>query len=384
MSIEDRILKKNIPGKYSWWEKDGDEEQENERAGVNGALSDDDDGEEISEVDRQRALQNVPEPIRNAYNANRIREKGNTGVKGVLQDYREWRNNENEQQVLEAQLRSYLINRAARGVTRAEVGATATVLAQMQQTVEDSDEDDDDDDDFLESYRAQRMQQMRAAAMVPTFGDISEITGDEYVDAVDKVDPRVFVVVHLYEPYIHLCQRMNRTLEVLARRHPTVKFLRMRADHCRQVTGTAFDAIALPTLIIYKGGKTVNTVVRVQDEVGEELGVDEVEWLLSLEGVFKGDAAGPSNGAVSLAGGAVIAEYSAREARNLTGETVNASAHFRDVYETTNASIDREARIADFAERVGDYDPLVCGTSRWKDEPDDDFDAPAEDDLLAS
>ena len=79
----------------------------------------------------------------------------------------------------------------------------------------DSDDDDDDDDGgFLGSYRRRRLEQLKAAAGRPQFGQIQEAERSNFVSAVDTEDPRTSVVVHLYEPYIGACRRMNRFLEV--------------------------------------------------------------------------------------------------------------------------------------------------------------------------
>lgn len=82
---------------------------------------------------------------------------------------------------------------------------------------DDGDEDDDDDDDdggFLGEYRQRRLEQLKATAGRPEFGQIVEAERATFVKAVDTEDPRTNVVVHLYEPYIGACRRMNRFLEV--------------------------------------------------------------------------------------------------------------------------------------------------------------------------
>lgn len=387
MSIEDKLLKKNIPGKHSWWEKDGDEDREMARAFDPDAAdpqccaADNSDGALIEEQ-RQLAMAGVPEPLRHAHAAQRLREKGNTGVKGVLKDYREWRDNENETQRLEQELRNYLLMRVARGAERSveDSQAIAEAAAAAAQQLDDSDEDDDgDDDEFMEEYRAARLRQLQAAASKPIFGSIREVSAADYLEEVDGVDPRVSVVVHLYEPYIGACQKMNRALELLARRYPGVKFLRMLADQCRQATGQVYDHVGLPTLVVYRAGETISAHVRVQDELSETFGADDVEWLLSRDQVFESLASGGASAPVAAVAGATIAEYSAQDARNLHGETVNASGHFRETYEAFggDAAAEKaaeraaqEARIADLASRMGGSDPLAYGgESRWDGDP---------------
>lgn len=72
-----------------------------------------------------------------------------------------------------------------------------------------------------------------------------------FLDAVDKEDARVYVVVHLYEHCIKECGRVNAYLEILARRHAHTKFLRMVASTAKK----DLDPIALPMLVIYRKGE---------------------------------------------------------------------------------------------------------------------------------
>lgn len=90
--LEDRILKKNIPGKYTWWEKDSDEEGERARADwIDREASDPE--KEMTELQKQtKWVENdCPEPIRRTIVARQERERARTGVKGVLADYRDWK-----------------------------------------------------------------------------------------------------------------------------------------------------------------------------------------------------------------------------------------------------------------------------------------------------
>lgn len=89
-------MKKNIPGKYTWWEKDSDEE--NGRARADWLDPDASDPEaEMTELEKQKKwIENdCPEPIRRTIMARQERERARTGVKGVLADFRDWKRAEN-------------------------------------------------------------------------------------------------------------------------------------------------------------------------------------------------------------------------------------------------------------------------------------------------
>lgn len=90
--LEDKILKKNIPGKYTWWEKDSDEEGEGARADwVDREASDPET--EMTELEKQQKWveNDCPEPIRRTIMAREEKERARTGVKGVLADYDAWK-----------------------------------------------------------------------------------------------------------------------------------------------------------------------------------------------------------------------------------------------------------------------------------------------------
>ena len=93
--LEDKILKTNIPGKYTWWDKDSDEEH---------SLHDSDEeltDEQLKErgmtdmqkVQKWESMGDVPKPLQMAALNNARRAAGevgamHTGPKGVLNDYK--------------------------------------------------------------------------------------------------------------------------------------------------------------------------------------------------------------------------------------------------------------------------------------------------------
>ena len=140
-----------------------------------------------------------------------------------------------------------------------------------------ADDDDDDDDAFFAAYRATRLREMAAAAALPSYGKVRALDDRiAFVDAVDAVDARVFAVVLLYEPYIPACRALLRVLPEVAALRPHTCFMTLPAT-----TATAgFDAAGLPALVVYKGGETVEALVRVSDALGPTPTAAEVESFL--------------------------------------------------------------------------------------------------------
>lgn len=94
--LEDKILKKNIPGKYTWWEKDSDEEGEGARAEWVDEEASDPEAELTELQKQQKWVENdCPEPIRRTIMARQEKERARTGVKGVLADYGDWKRSKN-------------------------------------------------------------------------------------------------------------------------------------------------------------------------------------------------------------------------------------------------------------------------------------------------
>lgn len=71
--------------------------------------------------------------------------------------------------------------------------------------------------------------------------------------------------------------------KVLASKHPTVKFLRLRSS----AADNSYDPVALPTLLLYRSGEVIGCMTRVTDDIGESFTLDDVEWLLQDKDAFE-------------------------------------------------------------------------------------------------
>ena len=110
----------------------------------------------------------------------------------------------------------------------------------------------------------------------PIFGNVREVSAADFLEEIDNEDPRVIVIVHLYEPTVNSCTRMNRFIEEMARTMSEIKFLRMHASS----NEIELDRMTLPILNIYKGGKSVTVLAGIAEELGEYFVREDVEWLL--------------------------------------------------------------------------------------------------------
>ena len=110
-------------------------------------------------------------------------------------------------------------------------------------------EDDFEDDRFLEAYRQKRLaelsqqQQQRRSE----FGEMTEITGTDFVKQVTETSAHAWVIVLLYEPRHLKCAELEKCLIELAGDFPYTKFVKILSEEC--IPG--YPRHHLPTLLVY-------------------------------------------------------------------------------------------------------------------------------------
>lgn len=277
--LEDRYLRQNVPGRWSSidekdthniesYENDIEEADENDiKISADEALLQD---------ARNLSIEGVPDTIRRGILAERER-KTKTGVKGVIADYKAAVKMEQAAKMAKDQFRRDILTRMAEG-TR----VTSSQQINNVPIIKSEDEVDDDQDKlFMEEFRRKRLQEMQITSTLPVFGSFREVDSSDFSDEIDETDPRVFVVVHLYETSIQSCILLNRHLEQMAVTNPHIKFLRMNAS----LNEVNIALVAMPMLTVYRAGDTVNIIAAVESELGPKFTADDVEWLLETNGV---------------------------------------------------------------------------------------------------
>ena len=199
----------------------------------------------------------------------------NTGPKGVMEDKRQ------------ADIKAAMQRRADATLRQENYAAQAPRgLALAQQPGEDEDDEDDDDEDAtLRRYRQQRLEQLQKVAQartyLPTFGELVDMSIDNYIEVVDGRHSETFVVVHLYEPHLPACVRLNFRLQELADKFDQVCFGSMVASEAKEGMGTA----DLPALVAYRGGEYLESELRVHETIGDELPLAALQDLVQGLGV---------------------------------------------------------------------------------------------------
>ncbi|KAF2078402.1 hypothetical protein CYY_000269 [Polysphondylium violaceum] len=199
------------------------------------------------------------------------RAGGNTGIKGVLGDYAEFR---------EQQKQAYKDKMAA---NRAMLERMAfTTRDQPENKVED--ELDSDEEDLerirkarLEQWKSKQSKQDNSVPKNKVFGYLKQITSHEYVDEIDNEPPNVFVIIHLFQSYVPACVLLNNYLGQMAVKYRSIKFLKILSTEAK----SNYHDAALPSLLVYIGGKLLVSFIPITEELGNTFDKEDIELLLS-------------------------------------------------------------------------------------------------------
>lgn len=143
--------------------------------------------------------------------------------------------------------------------------------------------EDSEDEAVLLEYRNKRIAELKALAEKQKFGSVREISGQDYIDEVNKAGDGIYVVLHLYEQGITLCALINQFMNTLASRYPEVKFIKSIATTCIP----NFPEKNLPSIFIYYEGTIQKQIIGPEELRGEKLTIDELEYMLGKYGAIK-------------------------------------------------------------------------------------------------
>ncbi|XP_007944422.1 phosducin-like protein 2 [Orycteropus afer afer] len=155
-------------------------------------------------------------------------------------------------------------------------------LAQLKEA---EDEFDDEDMRAIEIYREKRLQEWKALKKKQKFGELREISGNQYVKEVTNAEKDVWVIIHLYRTSIPMCLLVNQHLSLLARKFPETKFVKAIVNSCIQ----HYHDNCLPTIFVYKNGQIEGKFIGIIECGGINLKLEELEWKLAEVGAVQTD-----------------------------------------------------------------------------------------------
>ncbi|XP_063300688.1 phosducin-like protein 3 [Pelobates fuscus] len=159
-------------------------------------------------------------------------------------------------------------------------------VVKTYETLEDNEDDfNEEDEHAIELYRLQRIAQWQATQVKNKYGEVGEISGQDYVREVTEAGKGIWVILHLYKPGIPICTLLNQHLAVLARKFKDVKFLKAISTTCIP----NYPDENLPTIFVYLDGNIQTQFIGPLMFGGMNLTKDELEWKLAESGAVKTD-----------------------------------------------------------------------------------------------
>lgn len=238
-----------------------------------------DSGDESDPENKGRESTKEPSFIPEAKISEYSGTSANTGPKGVISDWREFKRLETENRETQEQERKALMTKLSM-TCRSHLDDER----EKQKDEEFMEQFEDFEDEFLKEYRQKRIEEMRKALEnVPKFGSLISLGRKDFIDAIDKEKPGVKIVVHIYEDKVEACKAMNGCIACLAKEYPTVKFCKMKAS---DALSKKFSVDGVPALLVYKSGEIVGNFIRLTDEFGEDFYATDVESFLQEHGIL--------------------------------------------------------------------------------------------------
>ncbi|KAM3910488.1 phosducin-like protein [Leptodactylus fuscus] len=240
------------------------------------------DDEEDSDQDRKIREGNVGES-----DGGKEGSAVNTGPKGVINDWRRYKQLENEQNEEQKRELEQLVKRLSM-TCKSQLDEEKDKQKQKEleeklhgkMSMQEYNMHQQDDEDFLEQYRRQRIEEMKQqlchSQVYKKVFDIS--SGEEFLDTVDNEPKNTLVIILIYEDEIPGAEAASGSIMCLASEYPGVKFCRVKSSLLG--TSSKFTKNALPALLVYKSGELIGNFVRITDQLGEDFFAVDLEAFL--------------------------------------------------------------------------------------------------------
>ncbi|XP_056125112.1 phosducin b isoform X2 [Rhinichthys klamathensis goyatoka] len=198
-----------------------------------------------------------------------------TGPKGVINDWRKFKLESMDQEVLPPSKRELL-----RQMSSPQKPKDTCMSAQEYELIKE------DDEKSLRKYRKQCMQEMHEhLSFGPKFETVYDLdSGEAFLEVIEKEHRLTVVVVHIYKDGVKGCDALNSCMDCLASEYTSVKFCRIRA--AATGAGERFSDDVLPTLLVYKAGELLGNFLAVTQHFNEEFFATDVEAFLNEYGLL--------------------------------------------------------------------------------------------------
>ena len=210
---------------------------------------------------------------RTSYHIPSTTHYANTGPKGVIADAQSFaRAKKSTFRTRLADMRNNLSFRSERStVSEKETRPT------LKQTSSDSDVgfiDEDDDSEFMNTWRQTRIQELqqtsahgtrRISPSRRTWGVLSEVDANGYLDAIEKVSNEDIVVVLVYDSDSSRSRQVEDELGMLAYKYSTTRFVKLHQDIAEM------ESVEVPAVLAYRAGDVFTTISGAKAEGLEDV-----------------------------------------------------------------------------------------------------------------
>ncbi|XP_043941253.1 phosducin [Protopterus annectens] len=212
----------------------------------------------------------------------------NTGPKGVINDWRKFKLESEDEEAVPPSKRELLRQMSSpfKSQNKAEDKDKREKYNRKMSKMEYELMQDKEDESCLQKYRKQCMKEMHSKlSFGPTYGQLYELeSGDQFLEVIEKEHKTTTIIVHIYEDGVKGCDALTSGLTCLALEYPVVKFCKIRASHTG--AGDRFTNSVLPTLLVYKAGELIGNFLCVTEQFGEEFFAVDIENFLNEYGLL--------------------------------------------------------------------------------------------------
>lgn len=223
-----------------------------------------------------------PEPQNDESSTVRLNpNEHNTGPKGVIEDWRRYKQLEVEKRKEDERERLDLAKKLSLNCrTEREDREINDEIAKLDEELED--------DEFLQEYIKKRMHEMIESSIInrKQFGHVFELKdGNEFLDTVDNPEFKdVLIVIHIWDRASEPCKAINGCLQTIAKEYSYIRFCRIQASAAG--LSQRFKSIGVPALLVYKSGDLIKSFVRLTDALGDDFFASDLESFLIENGVM--------------------------------------------------------------------------------------------------
>lgn len=206
----------------------------------------------------------------------------NTGPKGVIEDWRRFKQLETEKREEQEKEKKTLIKKLTM-TCRSYLDEEEAKKKEQETKEKLEDEFFDAEDEFFKEYRAKFMYQMQQRLLNATrFGKIIELNRENFTNAIDNENKNLTIIVHVYEQSAIGCKAMNKCFQILAEQYPYVKFCQIQASEAQ--LSHNFIKNGCPAILVYRSGELLSSFISVTNKLGDDFVASDVESFLQESG----------------------------------------------------------------------------------------------------